>query len=264
MAVFVCIPFCDAIRRSFFSAMGGAFTGVDNFSRVVEVDAFRLAAGNTARFTLVCIPILLIVSLILALAVRKASGESGILKTSFLLPMALPAASMVLLWRFFFEQNGLASQVCEAFGFAPADFLNSGRAFGVLAAAYLWKNCGYTMVLWLGALSSIPRELYEAARVDGAGSWSCFWFVTLPGLGPHLFLIIVLSLLSSFKVFREAYLLAGDYPHESIYLLQHLFNNWFVTLDVDKLCAAAVLMAGVIFAVVLALYRLLGKDTADA
>ena len=242
--------------------MGGRPAGLNNYRAVFENEAFRLAAANTVRFTLWCIPLLLVLSLMLALAVHSAADASGVLKTGFLLPMAIPAASMVLLWRVLFHQNGLVNRLLELFHVAEINWLGGNNAFIVLVISYLWKNCGYNMVLWLSGLYGIPPELYEAAQVDGAGRWQRFLYITLPGLRPHLFTITALSLLNSFKVFREAYLLMGDYPHKSIYMLQHLFNNWFVTLDIDKLCAAASVMAAVVFTVILLLQKTIDREDA--
>ena len=122
----------------------------------------------------------------------------------------------------------------------PVDWIGSKAAFGVLVFAYLWKNFGYDMVLWLSGLSAINPALYEAAQIDGAGSLQRFVRITLPNLMPTLFTITVLSLLNSFKVFREAYLIAGGYPDDSIYLLQHFMNNNFQNLNYQKISAAAV------------------------
>ena len=133
--------------------------------------------------------------------------------------------------------------------------MNSGYAFWILVFSYIWKNLGYDIVLWIAGLSGISENIYEAARVDGAGEWKCFISITLPNLLPSLFTISVLSLLNSFKVFREAYLVAGNYPHESIYLMQHLFNNWFLDLDLDKMAAAAVINGIAIFMLILLLKR---------
>ena len=129
---------------------------------------------------------------------------------------------------------------------SPVDWMNGATAFYVLVFSYLWKNIGYDIILWLAGLNGISPALYEAARVDGAGRWQCFRYITLPELRPTVFLIGVLSFVNTFKVFREAYLIAGDYPDSSIYMLQHLFNNWFVSLDIQKMSAAAVLTALVI------------------
>ena len=111
------------------------------------------------------------------------------------------------------------------------DFMGTEAAFWVLVFTYVWKNAGYDMILWLAGLDGISADLYEAASVDGANAWQKFFYITLPNLLPTLTLVSVLSLLNSFKAFREAFLVGGNYPHESMYLLQHLFNNWFLSLD---------------------------------
>ena len=128
--------------------------------------------------------------------------------------------------------------------------MGTDAAFWVLVGTYLWKNIGYDSIRWSSGLDSISTDLYEAAAVDGASGWRQFTAITLPNLLPTLAVTLVLSLLNTFKVFREAYLVAGAYPEKSIYLLQHLFNNWFLALDLPRLSAAAILMAGALGAVI--------------
>lgn len=128
------------------------------------------------------------------------------------------------------------------------DWLSGDAAFWVLVISYLWKNLGYTIVLWIAGMAGIPAGITEAARIDGATEWQCVRYMILPQLKPVFFTITMLSFLNSFKVFREAYLVAGSYPPKSIYLLQHLFNNWFTNLEIDKMSSAAVLLA-VFFAI---------------
>ena len=260
VSVMVLIPFGDAVRRSFFSAMSKEFVGFKNYIAVFQNEAFQLAAKNTAKFALVCIPLLLLFSLALGLLLNASKDTQGIFKTSSLVPIAIPVASMVLLWRVVFHQNGLLNAGLALAHLPPVDWLNSASAFGVLVFTYLWKNIGYDMVLWLSGISGINPALYESAQTDGAGWWKRFVKITLPGLAPTLFTVTVLSLLNSFKVFREAYLIAGSYPNDSIYMLQHLFNNWFVSLDVDKMCAGAVLMALVVCGLILLMQKAWGKE----
>ena len=100
---------------------------------------------------------------------------------------------------------------------------------------------GYCMILWLASLAAIPKEMYEAAKIDGSEEMACFLYITLPNLLSSFFTITVISLINSFKVYREAYLVAGDYPDQSIYMMQHLFNNWFRDLSLDKLAVGAVI-----------------------
>jgi len=254
--VFFLIPFIDTVRRSFYDARGSNFIALEGYTSVIDNSAFILAAGNTARFVLVCIPLLLVVSLVVALVLRSVRPYGRILKTSYLLPMAVPVASIVLLWQVMFHERGLMNTALGFFGADPIDFMGSSAAFWVLVFTYLWKNTGYNMILWLAGLDGIRETLYEAARMDGANAWQCFRYVTLPGLLPTAGLVAILSLLNSFKVFREAYLVAGAYPHDSMYMLQHLFNNWFQNLDITRLCAAAVMLCTALLVIILGLQRL--------
>ena len=279
VAVFYLIPFLDVIRRSFVQMASGSFCGLQNYKMVVENDAFRLAAQNTLRFVLVCLPLLLILSLVLAFLVnelwtyltkRNRSGlrlnqkqgeESvnaliGAIKAAYLLPLAIPAASVVLLWKLMFDRSGFVNGMLHLCGLSAVDWMNTGASFVVLVFSYIWKNLGYTMILWLAGLASVPQSVYEAAEMDGAKKRVQFFKITLPLIRPMIFTIVVLSFLKSFKVFRDAYLVAGNYPQEDIYLLQHLFNNWFLSLSVDKMAAASVLLAGVIGGFVLILQHL--------
>lgn len=255
VCVFWIVPYLDVIRRSFFSAVSGEFTGIRNYETIFENQAFRLAAGNTLMFFLVCIPLLVALSLLIAVLLTKQKKAMQLQKSMFLLPMAIPVASVVLLWKVMFHRNGLLNHLLALLSIQGVDWMNTEASFGVLVVSYLWRNLGYDIVLWVAGLGAIPAALYEAARVDGAGEWKCFISITLPNLLPSLFTIVVLSLLNGFKVFREAYLVAGDYPQENMYLLQHLFNNWYRDLSVDKMAAAAVVTGGVILGLILLLQK---------
>lgn len=259
VSVMVLLPLLDAFRRSFFLAVSSRFVGLQNYISVLGNSAFKLAAGNTAKFIAVCMPLLLVISLSVALMLTAFQEKHGIFKTSFLVPMAIPVASIVLLWRVIFHRNGLLNGILALWDAAPVDWIGSAASFGVLVFAYLWKNFGYDMVLWLSGISAINPALYEAAQIDGAGSIKRFVKITLPNLMPTLFTVTVLSLLNSFKVFREAYLIAGSYPDDSIYMLQHLFNNWFSNLDMDKMCAGAVMMASLVFILIMILQKILNR-----
>lgn len=257
ISVFFLVPFVDTVRRSFYDARGKNFIGLDGYKSVLSNPAFKLAAANTAKFVAVCIPLLIVLSLVIALLVRSIRPHGKIFKTTYLLPMAVPVASIVLLWQVLFHQNGLMNTILTSFGAETIDFMGTNAAFWVLIFTYLWKNNGYDMILWLAGLDGISENLYEAAHVDGANAWQSFRYITLPGLLPTMGLVSILSLLNSFKVFREAYLVAGAYPQDSIYLLQHLFNNWFQNLDISRLCAAATMLCAVLLGVILLMQRFL-------
>ncbi len=252
--LFLFLPFLDVVRRSFAQAAGG-FAGLSNYGEVLHNEAFRLAAGNTIRFTAVCLPLLMLLSLLLALALYGIGSGEAALKNSLLIPMAIPAACVALLWQLLFDNHGMINGMLSAFGVAPVSWMSTDASFYVLVGSYLWKNAGYVTVLWVAALDGIPGEVYEAARMDGAGKMASLFFITLPCIRPAAFTIGVISFLNTFKVFREAYLVAGSYPQERIYLISHLFNNWFLSLSVDKMAAGAVLLSVVTGAAVYALQR---------
>lgn len=255
--IFLLVPFAETVRRSFCDTMGKKFVGLANYQAVLQNEAFRLAVANTLRFTSVCVPLLLGLSLLLALMLRgsalRRSRWAAWYRTTFLLPMAIPVASIALLWKVLFARTGLINTL---FG-TDCDFMGTNAAFWVLIGTYLWKNVGYDSILWSSGLDGISTDLYEAAAVDGAGIWRQFTAITLPNLGPTFMVTGILSLLNTYKVFREAYLVAGAYPQEHIYLLQHLFNNWFLALDLPRLCAAAVLVAATLLLLIVWLLRYL-------
>lgn len=259
VSVFVVVPFADALRRSFHKGLNGEFSGLENYISVLNNEAFKLASFNTFRFIALCVPALMAVSLLLSVMLSLCRYGRDFFKTTMLIPMALPAASVAFLWKAIFHEKGLVKGLLLMKAGETVDFMNTGTVFYILVLCYIWKNAGYNMVLWSASLSNISSSLYEAASVDGAGHVRQFFFITIPGLKQDFFIIGILSLINSFKVFREAYLVGGAYPHTSMYMLQHLFNNWFAALDMEKLCAGAVMTALVIFALILMLKKVLGE-----
>lgn len=257
--VFVLIPFADSVKRSFCAAVTGEFVGVQNFKTIFENEAFALAVKNTALFTVTCLPILIILSFFISYALCKLK-YIRIIKSALLFPLAVPTATLVLVWRILFDDAGYINSIIMELGGSEIHFLHSSMAFWVLVGSYVWKNLGYTVLLWVTGMMSISASLTEAARVDGANERQCLFHIILPNLKPTLYTITIISFLNSFKVFREAYLVAGSYPHDSMYLLQHLFNNWFVNMELDKMAAAAVCVFSVIFLAIVLLQRAWDKE----
>ena len=259
VSVFVLVPFLDVVRRSFLTAVTGEWNGIDNYRNIFANQAFRLALHNTMRFTVVCLPLLIGISLYAAVWLARLK-KIQLIKSLYLFPLAMPAATVVLIWKMIFAKQGFLNAGLISLGILPEgtllDYMGTAASFWVLVFSYVWKNLGYTMVLWLAGIFAVPDGMCEAARVDGASERQVFWRVVFPNLKSSLYTITVLSFLNSFKVFREAYLVAGSYPHEDMYLLQHLFNNWFVNLELDKMAAAAVCVGTVLFFIILLLQRL--------
>lgn len=252
--IFVLIPYLDMVIRSFRNSILGTFCGIQNYRAIFSSQAFLLAIKNTIRFVATGIPLLIVLSLLLSLMLNR-SKNANLLKTAFLFPMAVPTAAVIMIWKLFFYENGLLNMAFMKIGFHAVDWLGSDFSFWVLIFSYLWKNIGYTIVLWMAGMKNISVRILEAAKVDGASGWNCFRYVMLPELRPVFYTIALLSFLNSFKVFREAYLVAGAYPQEKMYLLQHLFNNWFINLEIDQMSAAAVCISAVLAVVVLMLQK---------
>ena len=267
VAVFVLMPFLDVFGRSFKTVVTGQFVWFENYKTIFANQAFQLAVKNTFRFTLVCIPLLVVIGLMIAMPVSKLKSM-GTIKSLYLFPLAMPTATIVIVWKMVFYKQGFLNLFLTKLGAWTGlwgefhtDYLGTGAAFWVLVFSYIWKNTGYTVVLWLAGILGIPGEYLEAARVDGATERQCFYRIILPNLKGSLYTIVILSFLNSFKIYREAYLVAGAYPQQDMYLLQHLFNNWFVNLDFDKMAAAAVCVGGFLFVVIMLLQRMWDSRT---
>lgn len=254
-AVFFLLPFLVGI---FYSLVNNVFeyrfVGLDNYKELLSNPVFLRAASNTLAFTAVSVPLSMVLSLGLALLLNKRFYGRNWFRSFFITPLVVPVASVVFVWQVFFDINGSLNGLLAGMGFSAADWMKSGWARAVVVIVYLWKNTGYSMVLFLAGLQNIPAEYYEAAGIDGAGTWRKFRSITLVYLTPTTFFVFIMSIINSFKVFRETYLISGEYPHESIYMLQHYMNNMFFSLDYQKLTSAAFVMAVVIIAIVCLLF----------
>ena len=147
VAVFYFIPFCDVFLRSFRPEFGGGFSGLENYKAVLENKAFGIAVKNTLKFVMIYIPVLLVFSLTLAVFLDFLRGKQKLYKKIFLLPMAIPVASLVLIWKVFFDQYGLVNRVLAGFGVIGPDYFHTSFAFLVLGITYLWRNFGYDILV---------------------------------------------------------------------------------------------------------------------
>jgi multiple sugar transport system permease protein len=171
------------------------------------------------------------------------------------MPLVIPVASVVMVWQVLFDRQGWLNGLLHAMGAGTVDWMQSGWARWIVVSVYVWKNLGYMMILYLAGLQSIPREYDEAAAMDGAGAFRRFRSVTLVYLTPTTVFVLMMSVMNAFRLFRETYLIAGDYPHSSIYQLQHYMNNQFQALNYPKLTAAAYVMAAAVVALAALLLR---------
>ena len=265
MLMFFVAPFCVVIYYSFIAgALDHSFVGLKNYIAVWNNGAFQIAVKNTAVFSGLSVPLAVVLALVLALMLECRIPFKSQFRTFFLSPMMVPVASIILVWQVLFHSNGVVNEFLSVFGVKAIDWLKSDYCMVVIVLLFLWKNLGYNMILFMAALNNIPKELLEVAEVEGASKAYQFFHIKLRYLSPTVLFVAILSIINSFKVFREIYLLSGDYPYEGLYMLQHFMNNMYnKNLDYQRLSAAAIMLAVVIIALIALLFAIenyLGKD----
>lgn len=242
--IFFVIPFVVVIYYSMIdNPVNHEFVFFDNFKSVFNNGAFREAATNTLMFSGIAVPLAVSLALLLAMMLSSRIPFRSQFRTFFLSPMMVPIASVVLIWEVLFHYNGLVNEVLLFFGSAKIDWFKSDYGRIVVVILFLWKNLGYNMILFMAALSSIPQDILEVAEMESAKPWQVFWYIKIRYLSATILFVTIMSLINSFKIFREVYILGGDYPFSALYTLQHYMNNMFRSLDYQKLSAAAIIMS---------------------
>lgn len=242
--LFYVVPFGQVMWDSLSQGTGKSqlFVGFYNYQRMFQNKMFLAAFGNTLKFLGLGLPLVLLLAYGLALFLKSRARRSPVLRGVFLLPYVMPVAGTVLLIDLLFAERGLVNRLLLALGLPLADWLQSPAAFWVMLLLYLWKSAGYAVVLLLSGLLTIPPEHYQVAQVEGASAAQAFQFVTMPQMWYSLFLALVFSLINAFQCFREMFLVGGEHPHESVYMLQHFLNNSFESLNYQRLSVASVLL----------------------
>lgn len=262
--LFFILPFFVVIFYSLVdNPISAEFVFLDNFNNIVKNNAFQKAVHNTFTFSAVSVPLAVILSLLLAIVLEAKLPFRSQFRTFFLSPMMVPVASIVLIWQVLFHYNGAVNDFLAVFGADKIDWLKSDYAQVVVVILFLWKNLGYNMILFMAALASIPKDILEVARLESATPLQTFFYIKIRYLSSTLLFVTIMSLINSFKVFREVYLLTGDYPYDTIYMLQHFMNNKFKSLDYQMLSAAAILMSLVMIVIIGLLFiaeNRFGKD----
>ncbi len=232
-AVFFVVPY---IRMLYYSLIDNQFrrnfVWFDNYTKTLTNEYFLLALKNSLLLIVTAVPVLLVMALTISLVLSY--GIKWLRKTrfAFVLPMVIPTASIVLIWRSAFAECSTALPIYLLF---------------------IWKNIGICIVLLTAAFTSIEKEVYEAARLDGANSVILHLKITIPMIAPTVFFTALLSIVNTFKIFKESYLFYGtNYPPDHSYTLQYYMNNNFLKLDYQSLATSAVLTSVLIFGIVMA------------
>lgn len=231
------------------------FVGLDNYVHLFSDPKIALALGNTLLFTVVQVPLYVMVSLMLALLLDRAGRSSGFFRTVFYLPKMTPPVAVGILFLLLFNgQNGLFNTVLGWFGIdGPSWTTDPAWVKPGLIIMSLW-TVGASVIILLAALQAVPGELYESARLDGAGFWRQAWSVTLPMISPALFFIIVINTIAALQTFDEAYTAffgAGNTTYSNdaaLFYVIYLFQQAFEFLHMGYASA----MAWVLFVLIMA------------
>jgi multiple sugar transport system permease protein len=193
---------------------GTVFAGLSNYTRAITDEMFLAGVGRVALFFVMQVPVMLVLALLAALAI-----DSGLLRLTRLIrlgifiPYAVPAVVATLMWGYLYGPSfGPAAQLAAKLHLSAPDFLGTGLMLPSIANIVTWEFTGYNMIILYAALRTVPRELYEAAEVDGAGAWRIAWNIKLPALRPALLLCLMFSVIGSFQLFTEPNLLQGLAP----------------------------------------------------
>lgn len=262
MLVFYLIPYLATYYYAFTDATTGTYVGINNYKEVMGSSSFRTAVSNTVVFMLICVPLNMLIPFFLAQLIYK-SGKGGLLILAFMIPLVIPSGATVYFWKVIFGEYGAVNRILTSWGFESVHFFQSNWTLALVTIVFLFKNMGFNMVLFLAGFGYIPNDYYETAMVEGCSKWYTMRRITLVYLIPTAFMTLMMSIINSFKIFRETYLLFGSYPHSRIFMLQHYMNNLFSQAALQKLSVTATLISITVAIIVSVLFVGQKKISAD-
>ncbi len=271
MAIFGIFVLFPLVINFAYSMTGGtalflpdrSFVGLEHFGRLFDCtdftdpnscrdDLFWTAVGNTARFVVLQVTLMTVVAMVTALILNRDLRARSFWRAVFFFPVLLSPVVVGLIWRWILQRQGLLNYVVDALGGTPVNWLTD-RSFAFTAAigVSIWAHVGFYALILLAGLQAIPRDLYEAAEMDGTRPARVFRRITLPLLMPTLLVVIVLALIRAVQIFDEVYVLTGGGPGTStLFLTQYIYQIGFASLTRNPgLAAAASILMGAVLVV---------------
>jgi len=235
------------------------FVGLDNYLRLLQTPLFWQALGNTLYFVAVGVPLSIALSLGAALLLNSRVAKwQAFFRTALFAPVVTTVVAVAVIWRYLLHTRyGLINQALAAVGIDPIDWLGDPHwSMPAIILFAAWKNFGYNMVILLAALQAVPRELYESARVDGAGTLRQFTDVTFPMLTPTLVMVAIMTVAGYFQLFAEPYVMTQGGPLRStVSVLYFMYEEGFRWWNLGFASAVAFVLFAIIFAVSAGLWR---------
>lgn len=236
------------------------FVGFENYLTVFSSAQFWQIVANTLMFALLSVSLTLLIGLALALLINQPLRYRNTARAVIFSPVIMSGAVVAVVWSYIFDPRyGLIAQLLGPLGLTSPNWLiDPFWAMPAVIIVYVWKNLGYAVVIYLAGLQTIPRELYDAARVDGAGPWDRFWHVTLPGLSPVAFFLSVTSILATFQAFDIIKVLTDGGPIiATTTLVYHLYELGFVSYNAGEAGVVAMVLFAMMFVLTLIQLRYL-------
>lgn len=237
------------------------FIGLKNYINLAGSSLFWKVMGNTLFFALITIVPSMVVGLFLATLVNRKSRLIGFIRTSYFYPVVMPMIAIASIWMFIYmAKNGLLDQMLISMGFQPMNILSSKKTvLPAMAFMYVWKEAGYLMVFFLSGIQSISTDVNEAARIDGANSWTIFRKITLPLLAPTFLFVSTIALTNSFKLVDHVVIMTDGAPNNaSTLLLYYIYQQRFTNFNYGVSSALTTVM--LLLLMVVALPRFLSQD----
>jgi len=253
-ATFMMYPLLKSFQMSLYrwSIMPGRpsqFIGTENYARAFADPIFWVALRNTVLYTLVTVPGQIAVAMVVALLLNHIAHGRVFFRTIYYLPVITSWVIVSLLFKYLFQSPGglvnyLLVDVFHLLGEPVAWLRNAGTAMVPIMGLGIWKGTGWSMVIFLAALQTIPLDVYEAAAIDGAGRWRCFWNITLPLMRPTVIFVLVMLVIGGFNVFISVYLITGGGPmRQTEVILSYMYRQAFDFLEFGYGAALSYMLA---------------------
>ncbi len=240
-----------------------SFIGIDNYSRLFNDRIFLISLTNTVKWVIFYVPLSILVSFIMALAMDMPVRGIAFFRTVFYIPVITPIICVALLFVWIYNKEfGILNFLIDKLGGQPVGWLTDSRiSIFSIALMSIWKWAGYNMLIMLAGLQGIPESLYEAAEIDGVTPLKKVWYIKLPLLKPAFFFIILTSVIDAFQVFSEIYIMTKGEPGYSTYTISYyLYTNAFEYGMMGYSCAMAVILFIIIMSITLIQNKLLGQN----
>ena len=264
LGLFTFLPILASVVLAFFSwdiITPPRFVGLENFADIAADPTIRVSFLNTIGFVVVAVTLQLAVALVLAVLVNTKLPRllKSFFRSVLFFPLVLSAASVSIIMGYLFNENfGLVNHILNLLGMADVPWLTSTHgAMIVVILVYVWQNFGFSFLLFLGGLSSIPKEVYEAAQVDGATGWKQFWRITFPLVSPTTLVASVMAIISALQIFDQPYVLTRGGPGDSTRTaVMVIYESAFKQLEFGRASAIGIVLTVVIMLVTAIQFRL--------